>query len=141
MQHSIEIISYNLRCKKVQIHDLSDLLSTMLEQLSRSETWISKFVKIVKEQDEVHESSVKIFKDSESMLKEYYDQKLINCLERYEEIKSKDKVEKGIQTNDYYDVIVRENLTEYKNQQNKTIGKFNYLYFISIINLISYKLV
>lgn len=80
----------------------------MLEQMSRSENCISKFVKVVKDQDEIYTSSIKFHKDSEVVLQDYYNQKLKSCLQKYEELNNKDQVEQEIQTDSFYDEAVRE---------------------------------
>lgn len=122
LQHSVESLSYSLRCKKVLVKDLADQLSMMLEQLSASENYISKFVKVVKDQDEVFDSSVRLHRDSEIIIKDYYDQKLKSCLQKYEEASKQNTVEQQVQTDSFYDDAVRESLNEHKQSQITKLG-------------------
>mmetsp|Transcript_19290 Transcript_19290/g.22383 ORF Transcript_19290/g.22383 Transcript_19290/m.22383 type:complete len:241 (+) Transcript_19290:122-844(+) len=114
-QEAVEKLTHSLQSKKLKIKDLYEQVSLMLNELYKSEECISKFSKVVKEKDDMHERSEKLHKDSEVLLKDYYTQKLISCLEKFVVKQQESKVDKDTQTDENYNEAIRDALIQ--NQQ------------------------
>ena len=138
-QHSsmIKRISSSLNQVSKKCSDQTSHIERMLESLCKSEQYISKAIKTIKQQDEAHESTVRFYKDSEKIMKSYYNQKLKLCLEQ---IKLRDKPNvrtQEIQTDQVDDEITEELLienTHLKATQNVK-EKYQKLYYESVEEL------
>jgi predicted metal-dependent hydrolase len=94
----------------------------MFEQLCKSEYSISKFLKAVQDQDDLHENQIKFFQESEQLLKKYYQEKLKYCLQQIK-LRDQPKVSVEIQTDDSYDRMIKEKLEENLEQHATKLGK------------------
>jgi hypothetical protein len=126
---------------EVECKGLHSNLDSMLEQLCKSEAFISKAIKTIKQQDELTESNAlfyeKFYAESESMLRAYYNEKLLLC---FEQIRLREKpLSKtvSVQTDPAYGLITDEILIDKKQLKQTQIVKEKYetLYTESVDNL------
>jgi hypothetical protein len=101
--------------KKQECRDLSHQLKDMLEQLFQSEYSIKKFLRSLQDQDDIHEEHINFFRQSEILLKKYYEEKIKFCLEQIA-LREPKTASVEIQTDNTFD----EELTQkYENQIKK----------------------
>lgn len=130
------LISMNetLNTKKDEWKELNNQLHNMFEQLCKSEYSISKFLKAVQDQDDLHENQIKFFQESEQLLKKYYQEKLRYCLQQIK-LRDQPKVSVEIQTDDSYDRMIKENLDQHATKLGKPL---NFQGCWTILHRISY---
>lgn len=110
-ENALVSMNETLNSKKYEWKELNLQLHNIFEQLCKSEYSISKFLKAVQDQDDLHENQVRFFQESEQLLKKYYQEKLRYCLQQIK-IRDQPKVSVEIQTDDSYDRMIKEKLEE-----------------------------
>jgi len=87
----------SLNSQKKDCKNLHFNLKEVLEQLCSSEYNISKFLKTLEDQEDIHSQHLNLFRQSENLLSKYYQEALRYCLKQIE-IRDKQKVSVEIQT-------------------------------------------
>lgn len=115
---------------KEENKQLSAQVHNILEQLWRSEYSISKFLKALKNQDEIHEDHIRFYQDSEILLKKYYEEKLKYCFKELQ-LKNPVKVSQEIQTENTYEPELQTMHEQEIEKQSIQIGTYSLVEFIS----------
>ena len=111
---TINFMSEDLEQSNLRCEILNSNLRSLFDQLCKSEAFISKSIKAIKQQDAAKESAERFHEQSQAMLVDYYNEKLRLC---YDQIRLRDKpktVTVAIQTDQASNLITDELLIDNK---------------------------
>jgi len=74
-QQAFNRLNDTLNEKKEECNSVKYQLRELLKHLSDSEYSISKFLKVIQDQDDLHEDQINFYKSSEELLRKYYEEK------------------------------------------------------------------
>ncbi|CAI2383603.1 unnamed protein product [Moneuplotes crassus] len=97
VEERFEHLKYCFEKKHNECEELTQNLQASAEQLSLSEKNTSKLLKTIKSQENIHFQHLKMFKESEDLLRSYYDKSLQTCLDQ---IKLRDEQQIPLQQRD-----------------------------------------
>jgi hypothetical protein len=118
--------------KEHECTDLTYQLKNMLEQLCHSEHIIKGFLKSLKDQDDIHDEHIIFFRQSENLMKKFYEEKLSYCLNQIA-LRETKTASIEIQTENVFDEHLKQ---KYENQiQKLDIQLSTYLYILVFISL------
>jgi hypothetical protein len=134
VKNALEGMNQSLLDKTQELKVAKKHLSTVVDKLSESEYSISKFLKAIEAQDDLHEDEIIFYQQSEQLFKKYYEEKLKFCLEQAE-IKAMDKDTAEVQTDDFFEEELKDELEKNNKKHIIELGIFHtFASFLSIIS-------
>jgi hypothetical protein len=131
-ENALVSLNGSLVNKEHECTDLTYQLKNMLEQLCHSEHSIKRFLKSLKDQDDIHDGHIILFRQSENLMKKFYEEKLSYCLNQIA-LRETKTASIEIQTEDVFDEHLKQ---QYENQiQKLDIELGMYLYILIFISL------
>lgn len=126
-ERALESLNLQIYDKKEKNEELVLQVYGLIERLTESEQTIKKFMATLKTQDEIHEQHLNFFRQSENLLKGYYEEKLQYCLHQLELRKEAEKSDFSCQASDPYEKELEQKL-EAQDQEHSLKLRKSYLY-------------
>jgi hypothetical protein len=123
VKNALEGMNQSLLDKTQELNVAKKHLSIVVDKLSESEYSISKFLKAIQAQDDLHEDEIIFYQQSEQLFKKYYEEKLKFCLEQAE-IKAMNKDTAEVQTDDFFEEELKGELEKNNKKHIIELGIF-----------------